>query len=63
MRGSAHGDAAGTGRRDVRHTWLSAGHSYAARDEQPERKCKKETLVNRALEEQPDEAIEIHRTT
>ena len=49
--------------RDRRHIWLCSCHLHAARDEQTEREGEKETLVDRAFEEQSDETLEIHRTT
>ena len=48
---------------DLCHTSLGPGHFHAARDEQTEREREKEALVNRALEENANQAIEIHQTT
>ena len=50
-------------RRDVCHTRLRTGHLHAARNEQAEREGQEQALVDRALEEEADQAIEIHLTT
>ena len=48
---------------DARYTCLGPSHFHATGDKQTEREREKEALVYRALEENANEAIEIHLTT
>ena len=48
---------------DMCHTCLGPSHLHATGDKQTEREREKEALVYRALEENANEAIEIHLTT